>query len=388
MKIGIVTFWESTDNYGQVLQAWALQQVLKEMGHEPFFIRYSLIASSTANRDTKTYKKILKLLALYPAIRYVLRYARYKRENRIHRLIETKNKMREFAKFRENNFIVSPQVFKSIEEIRKNPPVADCYIAGSDQVWNMSLSNINNRAYFLDFGPQTTKRVSYAASFARATYPQKYLAELKELLTKFDSISVRESEGVMICKGIDIDAKLVLDPTLLLCKDYYLRLTSIIAEPDPYLFVYSVNVRKKKELYADSISQYANKNNLKIIATTSSGSVPGRELIENADYRYATIGEWLRYIDCARVVFTSSFHGVVFCLIFHKNFVYIPLKGELSKGNGRVLSLLKMIHLENKVLCNKEEIDKLINSPIDWDIIMEVLEEQKTYSFDYLSTIL
>ena len=387
MKIGILTFWESTDNYGQVLQAWALQQVLKKMGHEPYLIRYSLVASSAVKHETNKLRKVLKLIAIYPIIRYVFRYIRTTKENRLRLLIEKKNSMREFAKFREKNIVVSPQIYKSIDEIRKNPPVADCYIAGSDQVWTMPLSNNNNRAYFLDFGSQTTKRISYAASFAKAVYPKEYICELKKLLMRFNSISVREKEGLEICKKIGVDAKIVLDPTLLLCRNDYLRLMSIDEETEPYVFVYSINVRNKKELFADSISQYAKENKIRIIATTSSGSLPGRELIDNAEYRYATIAEWLHYIDGAEVVFTSSFHGVAFCLIFQKNFVFIPLKGNLSKGNGRILSLFNMAHIENKVLNDEKEISKVVNAPIDWDVVKTNLAEIKSFSADYLSVI-
>ena len=199
MRIGIITFWESTDNYGQVLQAYALQQVLKDMGHEPYQIRYSLKASQTNIPQSSLLKKIIKLLLVYPLVISLKRRKKQREDLVCRTIIEEKNKIRKFHQFRNEYISQSERIYYSIEEIRKDPPIADCYITGSDQVWTMLLNIEGNNAYFLDFGAPSIKRIAYAASFGRSSYPAAIQPILKEKLSKFDAISVREKEGVDIC---------------------------------------------------------------------------------------------------------------------------------------------------------------------------------------------
>ena len=109
-------------------------------------------------------------------------------------------------------------------KIQQNPPQADCYITGSDQVWAQLLDNINNEGFFLNFGSSQIKRISYAASFAMTSYPQELKKKLKEKLSIFSAISVRESSGVEICKELGYNVSWVLDPTFLLEQSDYLSL--------------------------------------------------------------------------------------------------------------------------------------------------------------------
>lgn len=109
-----------------------------------------------------------------------------------------------------------------------NPPNAELYIVGSDQVWAQILNNRNNRAFFLDFGKSETKRLAYAPSFVVNEYPTAYREDLKQLLKRFNAVSVREYSRVDICKSVGIEATKVLDPTFLLERKDYL---SLISEP-------------------------------------------------------------------------------------------------------------------------------------------------------------
>lgn len=385
MNIGIITFWESTDNYGQVLQAYALQQVLKGMGHEPFQIRYSLKASQSAENKPSVLKKILKVLLIYPLIKSIKRHKAFREDAECRTMIEKKNEVRRFSDFRLTYIEQDSVIYNSIEDIRKNPPVADCYITGSDQVWTMLLSNEGNAAYFLDFGEKNIKRISYAASFGRSVYPKELQPRLKDLLSRFDAISVRELEGVEICKTVGIRAEHVLDPTLLLSKEDYLKKLHIENKPkEKSLFVYSINVRTPEDLYWTELRKYADDNGLDITVTTSSGNIPGREIYDDVSYSYATIEDWLDKINRAQLVATTSFHGVVFCLLMHTNFVYVPLKNNRAKGNGRVESLLKTINLLEKICYKSEDIKLCAKNIVDWAFVDSRMKQNRINSMLFL----
>lgn len=385
MKIGIITFWESTDNYGQVLQAYALQRVLRDMGHEPFQIKYSLNASQVIPKKGNIYKKILKAAFIYPLLKKINRRREQLLNEKYKKYIETKNKTRNFIDFRNRFIIQGDRVFNSIYELRANPPKADCYITGSDQVWTMMLNNESNSAYYLDFGSKGIKRISYAASFGRSSYPTSLQPYLKELLSKFDAISVREKEGVEICSNLGVIAKHVLDPTLLLNKCIYMStFCNGIPNRDNYLYVYSINVRSPKNLYWNELKKIALLNDLSIKVTISSGNIPGREIYKGVNYNYSTIEEWISNIANAKLVATSSFHGVVFCLLMHTNFIFYPLKGKDTKSNGRVVSLLESVGLKEKICYSKNSVIKCIKFEPNWDKVDDILQREREKSLMFL----
>lgn len=367
MKIGIITFWQSNDNYGQVLQCLALQQHLKILGHEPFLIKYALTEKSPAKKGSLI-KKIFKVLLVFPAIR-AHRKEKEKKENlRLAEIIEVKNQKREFNKFRSEYIAATEKVYQSIDELRACPPEADCYITGSDQVWIMPLTNEHNKGYFLDFGPKSAKRVSYAASFSLLKYPTEQLPVLTEMLSHFDAISVREESGVEICKTAGVKAQHVLDPTFLIVSSFYRKLASDVSiDEQNYMFLYSINIKDKEDVYWPELSKYIESKGLTPVVTTSSGHFSGREIIPSVEYKYATIPEWLALIDKSNFVATTSFHGIAFCLILNKNFVYFPLKGKNSQGNTRVVSLLSSLGLDDKICTSAEDITRCIESAVDWE---------------------
>lgn len=386
MKIGIITFWKSRDNYGQVLQCYALQKALENMGHDPYLIKCALITAPKKCRTLKTIcDKILKVLMIYPLFVAVARRISKVRDNKYAKIISEKNKNRCFEEFRMNNIKGTDKIYRDIDDLRKDPPVADCYITGSDQVWRMLLDSENNKAYYLDFGAENIKRISYAASFARDFYPQHLKSLLQTQLKKFDFISVREDSGVKICNEVGFEAVKVVDPTFLLLQSDYFKLIDFCHEvKEEYFYVYSINIKHKSEMCWNGINNYALKKNLKPFVTTSSGHFPGRELFNNVTYVYATIGEWLRYINFANFVVTTSFHGVVFSLIMNTNFVYIPLNGYYSSGNDRVVSLLKSLNLESKMCCRKEDVETCIDSNINWTAVNLEIGKLRLQSLDFL----
>lgn len=377
MTIGIITFWQSHDNYGQILQCFALQQQLIKMGHKPFLIKY--IPSNKTNQ-TFLIGKLRKLIQIYPIFQKLKNLQKIKDS----KIFYIKNKQRKFDEFREKYILTNGIVYHGLSNIQNNPPEADCYLCGSDQIWSMLLDNNENQAFYLNFGKKEVKRIAYAASFGRDVYPIELNGLLHDMLIKLNAVSVREQTGIDICAKIGIQAIDVLDPTLLLSLNEY---SQIIKKPSinkKYFYTYSLNITSEKELYWSELSNYACKHGLKSISTTSSGYFMGKEICSNTQYVYATIPQWIGYIQNAEFVATTSFHGVVFCLILHTNFIYFPLKGIHSRGNSRAISLLESLGLHDKIFGNNMTIEQSIEHTIDWNMVEEKLSVKKKHSIDFL----
>ena len=377
MRIGIITQFGSKDNYGQVLQSLALCTMLKNMGHNAFVIQYCPKGIlSPRNRIIRCLKSIYKYYKI--VTKKGVQYQDY--------LLDKKNRIREFDVFRGKYLPMSECKYYDLNQLRKNPPAADCYITGSDQVWGQLLNNENNKTFFLDFGGDSVRRISYAASFARNDYPDELKGELKKQLSKFHAISVREPEGVEICKRLGYNqTQLVLDPTLLLTKKDYEQYISAKQHPNTSLFIYCININNGDDIRWNEINEYANQKNLHITVTTATGYLPGYEILEGANYLYATIGEWLGNINNAQYVATTSFHGVVFSIIFNKDFIFIPLKGLHQQGNNRVIRLLEELGITDRILSDGMYIEDILNKPIDWNAVGIRMNSLREHSINYLN---
>ena len=209
MKIGIITLWQSSDNYGQQLQCWALQQQLLKMGHEPYLVRYDIDHRFGGQKQTLL-KKLVKFALVYPAVKSLQSKVERKREQKLLDYVALRNKERHFEAFRNTELRLSNRLYANLKELRDNPPKADAYIVGSDQVWAHLLSNPENAAMYLDFGENNTKRIAYAPSFSMPNYPVKLKSLLKAKLSKFDALSVREQTGVAICQELGYKVDVVV----------------------------------------------------------------------------------------------------------------------------------------------------------------------------------
>lgn len=386
MRIGILTLWQSSDNYGQQLQCWALQQALIKLGHAPYLIRYD-IEHRFGNITSPLWKKILKVLLVYPVLKSLKRKKQKKNERKQIEYNAIKNKDREFKKFREKNFLVSKLIYANLKELKDNPPIADVYIVGSDQVWAHLLDKYENRAMYLDFGDKNIRRIAYAPSFSMPSYPESLKPLLKENLERFDCLSVREQTGVKICDEFSYKTKLVLDPTMLLRREDYASLTNDDSN-GTYIYLYYLNISKAEEIAWNQLHSFAKVSKMQVVATPASGYIQGQELFDDVEYKYASIPKWINLIKNANLVVTTSFHGVVFCIIHHTPFVYFPLKGQFARGNNRVVDLCKMLDLSDRIWRESSSYDEISQQAIDWDAVDEILELKREDSIEYLKKAL
>lgn len=344
MKIGILTFWWTKDNYGQILQCYALQQFLKQQGHDAYLIRYDPRCDL---KKTTLIKKIMKCFnpqKLYIHLDYLLN----EKKNAKKILIEENNNPRFFEIFFNENIKVSDKVYKTYNELKQNPPEADLYIVGSDQVWNPALySDIALHAFFLDFGDKKIKRMSYAASWGRIDLNPKKTKEIIPLLKKFNYISVREKSGLELCKKCGVNnAFWVPDPTMLLNKFSYLNLIKNVdmEKCNKYILLYIL--KNKFNFDLNIVYDFASRNNLEVIYVTANGVSDNRKKV------FPTVQEWISLINNAEYIITNSFHCAVFSTIFGKKYGIIPLSSYFKGMNSRFLSLFELYHIENRFITN------------------------------------
>ena len=340
MKIGIMTFWWSNDNYGQLLQCYALQKFLRDAGHDAYLIRYDY----TLDLSTPTYLKLLKGLNPYLLIRYLtyrIKLIKLQKETITHN--------RHFDEFRKKYIRQSESLYTTYSQLKENPPEADIYIVGSDQVWNFSFVTTKNsiiHAYMLDFGSESTKRMSYAASWSMHSLSQKLIDEIKPLLQKFSYVSVREEHGIELCRQCGYErAEHVCDPTLLLEADIYRKLyqsENVQTQEQKYLFLYMLNNQCNFDI--QRVYDFAADRQLKVVYVTGNGVLDKREKC------FATIPEWLSLVDNAEYVVTNSFHCCVFSSLFGKKFGVVKLKGKYAGMNTRMESLFNQLKIEPRWL--------------------------------------
>lgn len=380
MKIAIITFSVFKDNYGQILQAYALQQYLNRKGHDVYHLKYT---RKTESKDRKlcVEKNLCKLLRSLVVQKIFVPYRLYL--NRKFRKLYPCS----FQKFEQENIKYYPQIYHCLEDLQANPPVADCYICGSDQIWNTGTST-NSKAFYLDFGIKETLRIAYAPSFGRPSVNKDEEDFYKQQLANFDRISVREQEGVEICNRLGYYARRVIDPTFLLNSDYYRSLydgRNTNCTSNSFIFCYFLNFRNSKEVYWNRIKKYCKEQKYECIVSLASGAYPAMPLLNGANYVSYEPQDWIRAIDECKYFITNSFHGLAFALIMRKPFLVLTLGGSTAKMNGRIYSLLKTVGLESRIYDYTNLIKSQIDKPIDWDKVATIIREEQKNAEKFLS---
>lgn len=359
MKVGILTFHWS-NNYGAALQTYALKTYLQSIGIDAFVIDYHKVYPKRKDSlKNKTKNSLLKVL-----------------------LLPYKNKLKKqkdgFNYFRNTYFNLT----KSYNDISSLDGIDCDYIfCGSDQIWNSNLTGDRlEEAYFANFKTPAIK-VAYAASIGEKILPQRDEKLFEKLITNFDYISVRESQLVSeLKKYTDKEIKHVLDPTLLLDTDDYIKIASKKIISEPYLLIYQ-NTRNN-EIYKIA-KEIAKKRNLKIYEVGYKKQYPytGVPIIQNAGPQ-----EFLSLYQHAEYIVTNTFHGTVFAIQFKKQFVSIPLKGRES----RVVSLANILNIEKRLVKDYNEYKEknIIKENIKYDLVYEKLNKARLTSKAFIENLM
>lgn len=249
------------------------------------------------------------------------------------------------------------------------------FIAGSDQVWNPRFISQQEQIYFLGFGPDNAKRISYAASLGMKQWPKDFEQKVLPMLKRFDAISVREESAVSYLTSLGLkNVVCVCDPTILHKGDFYRKEFPYENVDEEFSFVYRI-----REVIPDAVQNILLPQNREIWL-----SKPRR-------WRLPSVTQWLQNIDNAKFVVTDSFHCAVFCILFHKPFLVIPNRSTGKGMNERFATLLGKTGLEYRSLtCEEscEEVLQKLNAPVDWEKVDAILEDWRTYSADWLEKAL
>lgn len=313
MKIGILTFSYAV-NRGAHMQCYALQTILEDMGHDVEIIHIELPSHA---------------LSLKGKINYFI-------QNLLNR------------RFRRKHYSKVTRLYRSADELRRQPPKEDIYIVGSDQVWNTSITyRFGADAFFLDFAPDNCRRIAYAASFGGSIWTSLGVdkdEKIRGLVNKFDGISVRELDGVIVCRNTfgREDVVPVIDPVFLL---------------DNYKFILGNKTRHSNivicyPLYANATTQNVTlqvSEDLHLATVSYSRAIRGR----NIRYKlFSSIEGWLRAISGSNFIVTNSFHCMAFCIIFHKKFIVTP---PAPGKETRMLSMLSQLGLEHRYVTSYDD---------------------------------
>ena len=335
MKIALLTIWHER-NFGAELQAYATIKVLQQLGYEVEMID--------------------------------IRLSDLPRLNWKGRLAETVTQMgpgyRKFSLFWKKNIPVTKR-YRSLKAIKSNPPRADVYLVGSDQVWNPEITLNYSTLFFLDFGDDKVKRVSYASSFGTDKWTFVQLeSEVKTLLERFDKVTCREESGVRILKEeFGVNADLVLDPTLLL--EDYKELVGEVNDRETLVY-YPLAADPELEKYSLALAEELN---LKAVNNNYCTKLFGKIEWDRPD-----ISDWIKNIAEAKFVITRSFHGMVFAILHKRQFA------ALADNNGRgtrLVSLLTQLGLETRFYKSLDELnnDRPWMREIDYSKITPLLEQ-------------
>lgn len=364
MKIGIMTCWTKHDNYGQQLQCYALQRYLRELGHDPYLIRYdNWIEPSLAKRLLRKAMHSYKI--------FIPGYIRKKLEENKKRKILKEERIlypRKFEEFRKRYLAMSETFYTTFRELEENPPEADIYMTGSDQVWHFLLLGWRRirdevRVYMLDFGKKETVRLSAAASWGRTSIPEKWKSYLKPFFENFQAVTIREESGAELCRQCGREAVVVDDPTVYLDAETYREIyrENEIRRPEKkYVMVYWVNNGGEPPM--EEIIRWSGERGLAVEYVTGNGMVDGYPK------NYATVPEWLYLIDYAEYVITNSFHAAVFSLLFQKRFGVIRISGAEAGMNDRLGNLFRKCGAVPRYLEGKDFscLDRAAENTSEW----------------------
>jgi len=359
MNIACITFHNSS-NYGAVLQTYALQQVVRSMGHNYTILDYSnseklkhdsLIGR---NKELSTFHYMYKLVSI--PFNYI--------------------KKAKFIAFSDNYLCLSAKKYLTHADLQADGDKYDRYICGSDQVWNGEMVRYDS-AYYLSFVKERNKKLSYAASFGRVELTTKDYTFYREQLKNIDKISVREKSGQDIVKEcIGRIPELVLDPTLLLTPDEWSKLIPSKQDSKKYILTYCLSNNREMQNF---ITRLSRQTGLKVIGIAR-GIIP--MLKENA-YTIASPQEFVSLFANASYVVTDSFHGTAFSTNFNKSFFSFVKGDKYSATNSRITDFLTATNLVERIYTDAPQ-GKINTMPVDFSNANNYLKKRRQQSLKYL----
>ena len=367
-KIALISV-HSDPNYGSMLQAYALSAALNRLGYINEYINYS------PNKERSHY--IQSCINLVKKCIFILHGSRcHVTEYSYWKTKEFRKQRKLFSLFHDKYIRSSPQKYNK-NTISKSQDVYRKFFVGSDQTWSQLTTKAPYNLFFLDFVKDPYKKASYAPSIGSVSLSQSYLNLLSSKLRTFSFLSCREKQNAdTLTTYIGRKVFYVLDPTFLLSKGEWLKLSEFIKMPEDYILCYILGTKK-------CISDYAQR-------LGKEKKMPVYYIVTRPEYlncnnalRNVSVGQFLYLLNNAKYVITDSFHGTILSINMSTNF-YSFAKREQGNGlndNDRILDFLQVIHLENRF---KADNAISFEADIDYDKVHGYLNNLKKQSFEYL----
>lgn len=367
MKVDIITR-HAIANYGSILQSYASQKIFEKLGYEAEIINYIPFEEKTENL-IKTYIKNSNFWNKNFLTRVT--YSVLQKRNIYKMNIR-------FDEFRKKMLNLTKTEYNNYEQLANNPPKADLYCSGSDQLWGKIGNQAYDKSYFLDFVSNESKCISYASSFGTKEISKELDKNINSLLKKYKGILVREKSAYdyLINKGFS-NTKQVLDPTMLLDREEWEKLCVKNIEKKPYILIYQLHHNKNFNKFVKKIRKKLGIRIIRINTSKYFKFKPGKLVC------LPSPNEFLTYIKNAELVLTDSFHGTVFSILFNKNFVDI-----LPSITGtRINSILELFNLENRIINNYDRTE-VAKEQINYNSINKKLDSERKKTIKKLKEIL
>ena len=384
-KVGIVSCYFQK-NYGSMLQAYATQKILDEMGIENETICIDGLKKEINKAKIKHYfRQITDIDVVRGKTGFIKNYIYRRLKIAFGKQVAMRNRM--FDAFMEDKFRLS-KAYSSREELTKDSHNFSAFLVGSDQLW--LPSNIEADYYTLTFVPDDIRKIAYATSFGTSSLPDRQIEKARSFLKRIEYLSVREQSGQIIIKQLTgRNVPIVCDPTLLFSAQEWMDIQKeerIVK--DKYIFCYFLGDNPEQR---DFVKRVKVLTGLKIVALLH------LDMYIKSDCRFADItpydigpGEFINLIRNAEYVFTDSFHGSVFSILNRKTFfTFRRFKANSSLStNSRLDSLFNFLDLRDRLLSTKENIEECLNRTIDYSSVHKNLEVFRNKSKQYLKDAL
>lgn len=345
-RIALITLVDF-DNYGNRLQNYALEKILTDMGntvtsivpYKPSFVKWTIKKFIKADGDT------LKI--------------KYLKSRRLKEFLAFDNQYVNTYAINSNNFdIIQDENY-------------DCFVSGSDQIWNPDWAEYIYEKTFLRFC-RKEKRIAYAASFGVDSIQKKWIDKYKIGLSEFQYLSVREDKAVEIVEEITgKSCDKVLDPTMLLEKSEWNKIAIIPQRCREKRYILTYFLGERTDAIKKDITEYATKYECNVI-----------NLLDLNDSNYFDgPDKFVGLISKAELVLTDSFHATVFSIIYERPFVVYNRQGIGSKMGSRLSSLLDMCDLSGR---KREYVDERNLFSCDFKTAKKKIEQEKIHSMEFL----
>lgn len=356
-KILLITTHDS-NNYGSTLQVFASQKIFERLGYDVEVIDY-IRKAHQGNNEYLIWTKGENAIAT--AVKRLVLAPTFRRWSKV------------FRGFMNNNLHMTKPYY-SEDQLEMDPPKGDVYCTGSDQVWNSTWNNGIEEPYFLKWVPEGKKKISFSSSIGKIKLSAHEKSIVKKLLQEYDAISVREDSAVKVLEDMGITSTHVLDPTLLLPKEFWLSFSNERKIKDKYVLIYQLNRNSEFDKYAVNFAKRKKYKLVRFCTRYDQIRLPADRHIFIPEVK-----EFVSLINNAEFILTDSFHATSFSLALNKEIVCI----YPPEFNSRLEDILNDTGMQHRHLVSFTNYD-IADEVTDFKSINRYLQEERNKAFEFL----